>query len=199
MSKKNRAHFNLIHTMMGCLPLELARTLYRCLLTETERVLKRAQPAAKNVCVDILTIGPLEDKSGETHYYSQDDYTQATQTLGDQWARATKTSRQALHMLAVLDDAIVMGKLRAQKDKYAYGSFDQAIATFDGEGGASDCLPNFSRGVSFHIEQDNTPKVVVECQDTDGVPVEPMGAANTIPDPVPEYSTPQEVQNYLVF
>lgn len=102
-------------------------------------------------------------------------------------------------MLAVLDDAIVMGKLRAQKDKYAYGSFDQAIATFDGEGGASDCLPNFSRGVSFHIEQDNTPKVVVECQDTDGVPVEPMGAANTIPDPVPEYSTPQEVQNYLVF
>lgn len=197
MSKKDKniAHFNLIHTMMSCLPLEMARTLYKCLLAECLRVLKHAQPGASNVGVDILTIKPVQKDDTEVHYYSPDDYQRATKTLAAQWERAKKTSRQALHMLSVTDDALNVGKLRGNVDKWAYGSFDQAIATFDGVDGASDCAVDFTKGEVLEVPQVvvDEPTVVVDL-DTEGVPVEPMDE----PTFKEEYSTPPVVVNYLV-
>ena len=130
--KKNAAHYALIRSMMSALPLDAARVLYKCVLANFVVAAKSAQKAASNVGADVASAENLDPS----------EYLQAVGTLGDQWDRAAKKSRSAFHELRCMDEALILGKLRASIPRYAAGGFDHAIASIDtGEGHKGETLP----------------------------------------------------------
>lgn len=178
--QRNANHLALIRNCMFALPLETARVLYKCVLATFVTSAKKAQKAASNVNSDITTADRL----------TSEEYLQALGTLGDQWKRANKKSRKALHNLRCLDEATMLGKLRTSTPRYAAGGFDHAIHSIHSGYG------HFGEKLPFEEAPKNAMKAVMAYQtipDTEGVPIETRTPSTDPP------SAPLVVQNYLVF
>ncbi len=173
---QNAAHFNLIRSAMFSLPLEAARVLYKCILAVFATSARRAQKAASNVGADVSSATDL----------SKDEYLAVLGTLSNQWERAEKKSRTAFHNLRCLDEASILGKLRAAAPRYAAGSFDHAIASIDGAEGERGEEPPLDSAVKHANEAVETYQ---RPTDTEGVPTAPMS-------PTTSPSTPAEIMNY---
>lgn len=179
---KNAAHLALIRSAMFSLAMPAARVLYKCVLAAFVVSAKKAQPSAANVTSD------LEESST----LSETEYLNALNNLGNRWERANLASRNAIHGLRCLDEATILGKMRASIPRYAAGGFDHAITsirTGDGEHGE---IINFEDAVEKAVTAVGEYKQEKKA-DTEGIPTERMGpAAPSLP------SSPAEVVNYLV-
>jgi len=180
-TQQDKAHFSLIRSFMFGLPISTARVLYKCVLAMFVIHAKKAQRAATNVGADVVS----------TDGMSSEEYLHALGTLGDQWDRANKKSHEALHSLRCLDEALILGKMRASVPKYAAGGFDHAIDSIDtGEGHTGEDLKYDSAVENAGMELLPKPqtKEEVEVEET---PAEVMAPAAVI---LP--SSPVEVMNY---
>lgn len=178
-TQQDKAHFSLIRSFMFGLPLSTARVLYKCVLATFVVYAKKAQRSATNVGADIDSADNM----------SSNEYLNAIGTIGDQWNRANKKSRKAFHNLRCLDEALILGKMRASVPKYATGGFDHAIDSVDtGEGHTGEDLGYDSAAENAGMELLPKPQPK---QETEGVPTEPMA-----PVEVSTPSTPVEVMNY---
>ncbi len=187
-NQQNTTHYNLIRTCMISLPLSAARVLYKCVLAVFVMAAKKSQKAASNVNADISTASGLSSFS----------YLQALETNGDQWERASRKSQDALHNLRCLDEATILGKLRAGIPRYATGGFDHAVDSIDTGEGHSGELLDFENASSHagmallpqqSLEEATIPPPLV-IKDTEGVPTETMKPVNNLP------SAPAVVMNY---
>lgn len=180
--RRNAAHLNLIRSSMFSLPLKAARVLYKCILATFATAARRAQKAATNVGADISSGSDL----------SEDEYLAALGTLGSQWDRAEKKSRRAFHNLRCLDEATILGKMRASVPRYATGGFDHAIASIDlGEGASGEelCLDNAVEHANKAVEAYQRP-----VEEKENVVAETMAPRDTLATDVPV-----EVTNYAVW
>lgn len=193
--KRTAAHFSMIHHCLCVLPLDAVRLMYKYLVAVFVQKAILAQKSASNVGADLPT--------GELNIV---EYHNTLENLGAAWDRASSHSLAAFHYLRLVDDATVVGKMRAGISKCAYGSFEQAIAAIDSGTGAVGG-PDYSNLITLEKAKSKI-SAEKEVVPDDAIPTERMGTyispslpvviEDTEPAPV-VVSEPVRIQNYLVF